>query len=166
MAGSGIFEIFVHPPWSQGVNFDAPITFSFVCLFYAKRPINQKKKTRAHMQFPKKKTRVLGVLELFTKTFLIGFINRRDVTSLYKNLVKIKKTNFLRAAIQEPKFCVDRKQATSVAMGKVLASAQKISPLVQSSHMSGCGGNTQIYEWIYFTHVVPALKKMLYLGLT
>jgi hypothetical protein len=54
-------------------------------------------------------------------------LNRHDVTSLCKNLVKIKKTNFLRAAIKEPKFCVDRKQATSVAMGKVLASAQKIS---------------------------------------
>jgi hypothetical protein len=74
------------------------------------------------MQFP-------IALELFTQTFLIGFINRHDVTSPCKNLVlvKIKKTNFLRAAIQEPKFCVDRKQATSVAMGKVLASAQKIS---------------------------------------
>jgi hypothetical protein len=66
-------------------------------------------------------------LELFTQKFLIGSINRRDVTSLYKNLVKIEKTNFLRAAIQEPEFCVDRKQATSVAMGKILASAPKIS---------------------------------------
>ena len=103
-------RFFVHPPWSQGVNFDAPITFC-AC---STQKVPQTKK-RSHMQFP-------IALELFTQTLLIGSINRRDVTSLYKNLVKIKKTNFLRAAIQEPKFCVDRKQATSVAMGKVLTS--------------------------------------------
>jgi hypothetical protein len=108
-------RFFVHPPWSQAVNFDAPIT---LCACSAQKGPQTKK--RVHMKFP-------IAVELFTQTFLIGSTNRHDVTSLYKNLVKIKKTNFLRAAIQEPKFCVDRKQAMSVAMGKVLASVQKIS---------------------------------------
>jgi hypothetical protein len=50
----------------------------------------------------------------------------RDVTSPHKNLVKIKNTNFLRPAIQEPMFCVDGKQTMAVTMGMVLAIAQKL----------------------------------------
>jgi hypothetical protein len=40
-----------------------------------------------------------------------------------KPIAKIKKTKCLRPAIQEPMFCVDRKQATAVTMGVVLAIA-------------------------------------------
>jgi hypothetical protein len=57
-------RFFVHPPWSQGVNFDAPITFC-AC---STQKVPQTKKG-FHMQFP-------IALELFKQTFLIGSINR------------------------------------------------------------------------------------------
>jgi hypothetical protein len=58
------FSILMHPPWSQGVNFDALITFC-AC---STQKVPQAEK-RFHMQFP-------IALELFTQTFLIGSINR------------------------------------------------------------------------------------------
>jgi hypothetical protein len=44
-----------------------------------------------------------------------------DVTSLYKNLVKNRKTNFLRQAIQEPIFLWLMQILKAVAMGVVAA---------------------------------------------
>jgi hypothetical protein len=41
----------------------------------------------------------------------------------------MQKPNFLRVAIQEPIFFVDRKQTTAVTMGMVLAIAQKFAYL-------------------------------------
>ena len=72
-----------------------------------------------HMQFP-------IALELFTQTLLIGSVNRAWRHPLYKNLVKI---NFLRHAIQEPIFFVDRKQTAAVAMGIVLTIALKLTSM-------------------------------------
>jgi hypothetical protein len=62
------FEMFfVHPPRSQEVNFDAPIT---LCVFfYAKSSTNQKKVPHAIPNRP----------EVIHTNVLIGSINRRDV---------------------------------------------------------------------------------------
>jgi hypothetical protein len=78
-------------------------------------------------------------LELFTQTPLIGSINRarRHLPTQKQKptaVVEIKKTSFLRLAIQEPIFCVDRKQTTAVTTGMVLAIALKLKSMSKFSY--------------------------------
>jgi hypothetical protein len=100
----------VREPQRGGVNSDLPIVFW--CLFYVKY-------SRCFRNTP-------GQLSYKIKSFTLKNVfgaqaGCGDATSLYKNLVKNRKTDFRRQAIQEPIFPVANEGLKAVAIGVVAA---------------------------------------------